>query len=217
MAQKAFFYDMTRCTGCKTCVFACKDKNDLDLGKKFRTVYEIAGGETTRDESGVINTTCISYYISIACAHCDNPACVTACPTGAMQKEKETGIVRNNPETCIGCGACVEACPYGAPIIDADLGIARKCDGCRDYIEAGMTPVCVAACPALALRFGDVEEMSALGERISVAPLPDAEVTGPNIYVKPCRDAQPAGSDAVAVINPLEIELGWYEPFKDLV
>ena len=88
MAQYGFFFDASRCTGCKTCEFACKDYKDLTTEFAFRKVYEVAGGETTRDENGCIQTTCFSYNVSSSCQHCDNPACVVACPTGAMHRTR---------------------------------------------------------------------------------------------------------------------------------
>lgn len=112
MAQYGFFFDGTRCTGCKTCEFACKDYKDLTTEFAFRKVYEVAGGETTRDEDGLITTTAFSYPVSSSCQHCDKPACVEACPTGAMHKDEETGLVTVDTEVCIGCGACATACPY---------------------------------------------------------------------------------------------------------
>ena len=116
MAQYAFFFDGTRCTGCKTCEFACKDYKDLTTEFAYRKVYEVAGGQTTRDEDGVIATTAFSYPVSSSCQHCDKPACTEACPTGAMQKYAD-GIVRSDHEVCIGCGTCAEACPKNAIVI----------------------------------------------------------------------------------------------------
>ncbi len=58
----------------------------------------------------------------------ERPACVASCPTGAMAKDTDTGIVSNDPDVCIGCGACAKACPYGAPAVVETLGIAKKCD-----------------------------------------------------------------------------------------
>ena len=163
MAQYAFFFDGTRCTGCKTCEFACKDYKDLTTEFAYRKVYEVAGGQTTRDEDGVIATTAFSYPVSSSCQHCDKPACVEGCPTGAMHKDEETGLVSVDTEVCIGCGACATACPYGAPKVNEELGHSTKCDGCAERLAAGLKPVCVLACPARALDFGPVEEDLAAG------------------------------------------------------
>lgn len=86
MTQYAFHFDATRCTGCKTCEFSCKDYKDLGLGVAYRKVYECAGGETLRDADGCFKTTCFSYPVSISCNHCDHPSCTEVCPTGAMRR-----------------------------------------------------------------------------------------------------------------------------------
>ena len=69
-----------------------------------------------------------------SCLHCETPACVTVCPTGASYKRAEDGIVLVNPDTCIGCKLCSWACPYGAREYDYDDGVMKKCTLCIDRI-----------------------------------------------------------------------------------
>lgn len=206
MTQYAFFFDGTRCTGCKTCMFACKDKNDLGVGVNYRKVYEYTGGETKKDGAGAFTTSCFSYYVSLACNHCDNPECAHVCPTGAMHKEADTGIVKVDATKCIGCGYCHMACPYNAPKVDRDKGHSVKCDFCADLVAQGEKPACVMACPALALQSGKVEDMKKLGEQGNIAPLPAPSYTDPNVFIKPSADAQPSGSTKGLVGNPLEVK-----------
>ena len=203
MTQYGFFFDGTRCTGCKTCQLACIDNHSLTAATSLRRVFECTGGETSRDEGGCVSTSCWSYTMSVSCNHCDNPACVAACPTGAMQKDPQTGLVSNDREVCVGCGACAQACPYSAPRVDAEAGKAVKCDGCAERLAAGLAPVCVLACPARALAFGPVEEMAQMGQMCDVAPFCPASQTMPNLYVRPSADARPAGE--AAACNPLEV------------
>lgn len=205
MTQLAFFFDGTRCTGCKTCVFACKDKNNLEVGVAYRKVYECVGGDTTKDAQGCCSTTCFCYYVSLSCNHCSHPACVDVCPTEAMRKDDETGLVSVDVDRCVGCGYCHLSCPYNAPKVDREKGHSAKCDGCLDLVAAGGIPACVAACPARALRFGTVDEMVLLGDRADIAPLPDPAATTPNLFVKPSRDARPVGPGNVTVGNVAEI------------
>lgn len=205
MTQYAFHFDATRCTGCKTCEFSCKDYKDLGLGVAYRKVYECAGGETLRDADGCFKTTCFSYPVSISCNHCDHPSCTEVCPTGAMHKDEETGLVSVDEGKCIGCGYCHMACPYNSPKVDREKGHSVKCDGCAERIAAGESPVCAEACPARALAFGTVEDMEKLGERANIAPLPEASLTTPNLFVKACADAQPSDSRAGKIVNPLEV------------
>jgi Fe-S-cluster-containing dehydrogenase component len=89
----------------------------------------------------------------VTCAHCDRPACVLACPTGAMQR-REDGIVFSNLELCIGCQTCAVACPFGVPQLNPKTGKIAKCDGCKDRVDRGMWPVCALRCPTGAIIFG---------------------------------------------------------------
>ena len=74
-------------------------------------------------------------YYSMACMHCDNAPCVTACPSGCLYKDPETGLTLYNTQYCIGCHSCAMACPFGAPTFGPD-GKMRKCDGCIDRLRA---------------------------------------------------------------------------------
>ena len=206
MSIYAFHFDGTRCTACKTCVFACKDKKDLGVGFAYRKVYEYTGGETNKDSKGCFSSTAFAYNVSMACNHCDDPVCVMACPTGAMHRNPDTQLVAVDAGVCIGCGYCVLSCPYNAPKVDREKGHSVKCDGCTDLVSQGEKPVCVMACPARALDFGAIESMQAKGERANIAPLPSEEYTKPNMFVKASRDARPVGSTDGILANPLEVQ-----------
>ena len=97
-----------------------------------------------------------------SCLHCDEPACVTVCPTGASYKRAEDGIVLVNEDLCIGCKLCSWACPYGAREYDYDAGVMKKCTLCIDRIynenlaAEERVPACVATCPTSARHFGDL-------------------------------------------------------------
>ena len=90
--------------------------------------------------------------------HCADPACVAACPTGAMTK-RDDGIVYVDQEICVGCGACAQACPYNAPHLISAAGVMGKCDLCRDLVDAGQNPACVDACLMRCLDWGDIDEL----------------------------------------------------------
>ena len=184
MSQQAFYFDGTRCTGCKTCQRACKDYKNIDLGISFRT-------------------NCVSYPLSMSCNHCDSPVCFEKCPQSAIIKDADTGLMSIDEEKCIGCGTCAIVCPYNAPKVDEEKKKAVRCNGCAERVAAGEKPVCVEACPARALDFGDAEEMAKMGERGNIAPLPDPSETTPNIFIKASADAQPVGAAEIA--NPLEV------------
>ena len=152
--QYGFYVDTTKCTGCKTCMVACKDNNDLPVGIKWRRVYECAAGGFSDNGDGTYSQDVKAYYASISCNHCSEPACVKACPTGAMHKRKVDGFVHVDQSVCIGCESCARACPYGAPQIDLKRRVMTKCDGCYDRVAEGKLPACVDSCPMRALDFG---------------------------------------------------------------
>ena len=124
-AQYGFFIDSARCTGCKTCELACKDYKNLTPDVRFRRIYEYAGGDWQED-NGVWQQNVFAYYLSIACNHCEDPACTKVCPSGAMHK-RDDGFVVVNEAVCIGCRYCHMACPYGAPQYNAAKGHMTKC------------------------------------------------------------------------------------------
>ena len=172
-----FYFDMTRCVGCRACQVACKDKNDLELGILFRNAKTYESGEFPKVSM---------FNYSSTCNHCTSPACVAACPTGAMYKA-EDGTVIHDDEMCIGCQTCAGICPYGVPKYSEAKGIVVKCDACAYLRAKGQKPACVDACPSRALDFGDVDELKAkygsdLVSDLSI--LPDSTMTGANVYIK---------------------------------
>lgn len=184
MTQYGFYFDSARCTGCKTCVLACKDFNNLDTSLLFRKVYDIEGGDWTQDDKGAWVTNGYVYHVSLACNHCDAPACVAVCPSGAATKSEETGFVTSDSEVCIGCGSCTTACPYDAPKLDRERSVSVKCDGCASRVGEGLAPICVEACPLRALEFGEIEALrSTYGDVADVYPLPPSSDTGPNLVL----------------------------------
>ncbi|MBM7000406.1 4Fe-4S binding protein [bacterium] len=181
--QYCFLFDGRRCTGCKTCVLACKDYHDLPSGIAYRQVFECEAGSWARDEGGAWSTDGVCYYLSVSCNHCQRPVCVHVCPTGAMHRDDD-GFVKVNARRCIGCGYCAMSCPYRAPHVDRTLGHSVKCDGCASRVAGGERPVCVEACPQRALDLAPVEEVvGTWGAGDAVPPMPDRELTGPNLVV----------------------------------
>ena len=200
MEQYGFYVNTDICTGCKACMTACFDRNDLEVPNKFRKVYEFGGGEWQADEAGAFVSTAFTYYVSMTCGHCDEPACVANCPTGAMSKDEETGIVSNDHSVCIGCMTCEESCPYGHPTQLAD-GLSHKCVLCSDENAEGIPdPVCARACPVRAIEFGKIADLRAAhGEENAIGELTNE--TGPNVVFGLHRDAGKGGT----LRNPLEV------------
>jgi len=94
-------------------------------------------------------------FFSLACMHCEKPACAAACPTGAITKRAEDGIVVVDRDKCNGCRDCFLACPFGVPQFGDD-GTMQKCDFC---LETDGKPACAVSCPSEALNFGATDEL----------------------------------------------------------
>ncbi|WP_282191908.1 DMSO/selenate family reductase complex B subunit [Adlercreutzia caecimuris] len=201
--QYGFYFDADRCGSCKACVMACRDKNDTLLGLKNRNVIDFGGGRWVEKDGLVQPENVFVYSISISCNHCESPACVANCPTGAMIKRDEDGIVYVDESVCIGCGTCANACPYGAPKVSEERGVTSKCNFCMDYLDEGGRPACVDACLMRCLDFGDIAELrEKYGDACDVAPLPSSSETRPSLILGLPKNADEDG----AVIN-LEQEL----------
>ena len=200
MEQYGFYVNTDICAVCKACMTACMDRNDLEVPAKFRKVYEFGGGDWQKDDSGAYVSTAFSYYVSMTCGHCEKPACVANCPTGAMQKDDKTGIVNNDKETCIGCMTCEKSCPYGHPAQLAD-GLSHKCVLCSDENAEGIPdPVCAKACPVRAIEFGMISDLRAkYGDADALGEL--TNTTGPNVVFGVHRDAAKGGT----LQNPMEV------------
>jgi formate dehydrogenase iron-sulfur subunit len=183
--QLAFEVDLDRCSGCKACVAACHNLNGLDEGESWRDVGLIIGG---RPDLPVLQ------HVTSACHHCLDPACLSACPVDAYEKDPVTGIVRHLDDQCFGCQYCILACPYDAPKFHPGKGIVRKCDLCGDRLASGEAPACVQACPHEAIRIrivnvGDVVARARSGDFLPTAP--DPGYTLPTTVFRSSRLGEP--------------------------
>ncbi|HEY8394028.1 MAG TPA: nitrate reductase subunit beta [Thermaerobacter sp.] len=86
------------------------------------------------------------FHLPRTCEHCLNPPCVSACPSGAMYKREEDGIVLVDQEACRGWRFCVSSCPYKKVYFNWRTGKAEKCTLCFPRLEAGLPPVCAETC-----------------------------------------------------------------------
>ena len=154
--QLGFYFDQSRCSGCFTCVVACKDWHDIPAGPVFWR-------RVTSTEKGQFPNLSVS-FLSISCLHCAEPSCAKACPVGAITKRKEDGVVLVDREVCLGtdsCGSpCQRACPYDVPQFGTEPGAKmQKCNLCCDRWTEGKKPICVQGCPMRALDAGPLDEM----------------------------------------------------------
>lgn len=180
MSQYGFFYDQSRCTGCKTCAVACKSWHDLPPGPlKYLRTYEY--------EKGIFPNIRV-HFQWMPCYHCEEPVCISNCPSQAISKESDYGAVLIDAEKCDGCRICYDVCPYGAPVFESDeLEVpAQKCDMCIDRLRQGEKPICVLSCPARSLDFGPLHTIvDRYGEVRDLEDLPDSQITRPSIVFKP--------------------------------
>ena len=151
--KAAILNDVTKCIGCGQCEVACKKVNQLknDLPRRWDADDGLSASNWTSIVTGPQRR-----YARQQCRHCLEPACVSACPVGALQKT-EIGAVIYDSAKCMGCRYCMMACPYGIPRYQWDSAVpyVRKCILCYDRIRNGQQPACTDACPTKATIFGD--------------------------------------------------------------
>ncbi len=215
-----FTFDESACTGCKACQVACKDKNNLPLGVLWRRVYEITGGEWIHT-GDAWESTIFAYNLSTSCNHCVHPKCAGVCPTDAYEVRPD-GIVLINTKKCIGCGYCSWACPYDAPQIDDSAGYMTKCNMCYDYLDVGIPPACVAACPMRCLDLMEINEQGLDDKGLALweipgaghpFPLPKYSRTEPHLVIKPHYGVKQA-EEGVRISNREETSSAHLHPAK---
>ena len=181
----AYALDISRCIGCRRCVYACVAENNqsrdpqvhyirvLEMEKRHGVDLEHANAYYQPDlvpREG-------HFYFPVACQQCDHSPCAKVCPVGATWKERD-GVVVIDYDWCIGCRYCMAACPYGArrfnwgePNIPTEelntrthvlgnrprvKGTVEKCHWCLQRTRNGEYPACEAVCPVGARKFGNL-------------------------------------------------------------
>ena len=176
-APVGMLYDATLCIGCKACVVACSEANDLprdvsldglhqapeDLNAFTKNIIKLYKPQAESPDS----------FVKLQCMHCLEPACVAACPFKALWKNDGNGLVAWEPSRCIGCRYCEIACPYHVPKFEWDRINPKivKCELCRPRLAKGYEPACTSICPTHAVIFGARQDLlSQAKERIELAP-----------------------------------------------
>lgn len=170
--QHGFYFDHQRCVKCHACEIACKTWNEVEVGPRWREVVKIESG--TYPAVTAMN-------VSMACMHCGDAPCKSACPVSAISKSAATGIVTVDQNKCIGCGFCAWACPFNAPQLSAEGGKMEKCNFCQTPGKErplDMPRACEEICPTGAIRSGPMTLLATLGRERAASRLGGAAIQG---------------------------------------
>jgi formate dehydrogenase iron-sulfur subunit len=187
-SSKAMLIDITKCIGCQECERTCKQihgyqqEHEPGLSATALTVVQERGGR----------------FVRRVCMHCQDPACASACPVGALKKTAQ-GAVRYDGSKCIGCRYCMIACPFDVPKYEWSrlAPYVTKCDLCAERVLAGKPTACAEVCPVGATLFGDRDEMlEEAHKRIAENPA----------YVRKVYGEQEVGGTSVFYISDVPFE-----------
>lgn len=176
-------YDTTRCIGCKACVFACQQANELEPERDGDGLHlaPVDLGARTKNVIKLYKDGARMSYMKAQCLHCVDPACASACMLHSLQKDPKTGVVGYDPTYCVGCRYCQMACPFGVPKFEFAKAAPKivKCELCRHRVKAeakkdaagftryasGEGPACCEVCPREAVVYGTRDELMAEAAR----------------------------------------------------
>jgi Fe-S-cluster-containing hydrogenase component 2 len=136
--EKMLIVDPARCTGCRSCETVCSTFREGESNLHKCRIKVVRFPEEF-------------FFYPVVCQQCETPLCAVPCPTAALKKDSQTGLVEFIRARCVGCKMCLTACPFGAiSLVD---GYPVKCDLC------GGEPACTRLCEPGAITLGDAEAM----------------------------------------------------------
>jgi len=186
--RAGFLVDLSKCVGCGACTLACQEINGLPVQ---------ASPPKLSDTTFTMISTQNQVHIKRQCMHCLEPACVSVCPVGALQKT-ELGPVIYEEGRCIGCRYCMLACPFGIPKYEWEnpLPKVQKCTMCfHKRVSKGLEPACTSVCPSGALKFGDRDAL--------IREATTRIEANPGTYVDHIFGVKEAGGTSVLYISPV--------------
>ncbi|WP_040282159.1 nitrate reductase subunit beta [Tessaracoccus massiliensis] len=123
---------------------------DDSLGGIHETIEQDPIVEKLRDEANqqikAEYEKTFMFFVPRICEHCLNPSCMAACPSGAIYKRAEDGIVLVDQDKCRGWRHCITGCPYKKIYFNHRSGKAEKCTMCYPRLEVGLPTVCSETC-----------------------------------------------------------------------
>ena len=154
--SRALLYDATVCIGCKQCEGACATQNKLPYNDT------VAAEEVQSEHKFTVLLTKGDKFMRRLCMNCQDPACASVCPVGALRKTA-AGPVIYEENRCMGCRYCMLACPFSVPKYEWNKLLPRvqKCTMCPDRVAAGKPTACTEICPTGATKFGERDELLA--------------------------------------------------------
>ena len=155
MTQLAICTDLDRCVGCLACSVSCKVVNGVPIGNFWNKTLRV--GPTPKEGGSGQFPDVETYFLNVQCQHCENPQCVSVCPTEASHKLPD-GTIQIDKSKCIGCQVCVMSCPYGVRYLNEEEGVVEKCTLCQQRTAQGELPQCVSQCCGMARWYGDAEQ-----------------------------------------------------------
>jgi len=166
----AMLFDSTRCVGCRACMEKCKEANDLPPdrvrldGVPYDAPIDLSG--TTKTVIKLYQGSGKTAFMKAQCLHCVDPACVSACMLGALNK-REYGVVTYEKNKCVGCRYCQIACAFNVPRFEWNSPAPQivKCEMCHHRFPEGKGPACAEVCPREAIQFGKLKELRAEAQK----------------------------------------------------
>jgi len=150
--QYRLLYDENLCIGCQACSVACRVENSVP-----DDCYRV---QVHMQTIGIFPHLGMNYE-RLSCVMCENPPCVSVCPTHASFQSKD-GLVHIDERACITCKYCILACPYHARFVNPIKNVVEKCTFCYETrVSKELNPACVSICPTEALSFGDMHQSNA--------------------------------------------------------
>jgi formate dehydrogenase iron-sulfur subunit len=191
--SKALLYDATACIGCKQCEAACADKN------KLRYDDAVAAETQQSDHKYTVVLTRNEKYMRRLCMNCQDPACASVCPVGALRKTA-AGPVTYEEDRCMGCRYCMIACPFGVPKYEWNkvLPKVQKCTMCPERVLNGKPTACAEACPTGATRFGERDDL--------IAEAQQRIRDNPGTYVNHIYGLNEVGGTSVLLLSSVPFE-----------